>query len=117
MNRLTIKLQDSTDREYTVAQFMEEHPRETADIQAILVEYWDPMEVVDPISYRGEYDTFVPMVALMGMEGGSVAGIADCLEQIQMGIMGVLESTPQHWLRCKRAAEAVVEYFRDRAVS
>ena len=102
------------DRDYeTLDKFIEDYPDEFKAVRAILIEYWDPIDTAAS-GERGAYDHYVPQVVFLGMGGASARVIADHLADMEVRIMGLLNSTPQQWLRCKKAAEAIVDYFAGR---
>jgi hypothetical protein len=104
------------DRDYeTLDEFIADYPDEFQAVRAILIEYWDPIDTAAS-GERGAYDPYVPQVVFLGMEGASAIVIADHLADMEVRIMSQPNSTPQQWLRCKKAAEAIVGYFAGKAV-
>jgi len=103
------------DRVYSsVAQFIGDYPEEFRTVRDILVEYWDPVIVQSKSGSTESIDPFVPAVVFLGLDRRSVVHIADFLAESEAGLLGLAQSTPQQWLRCKKAAEAIIEYFINR---
>jgi hypothetical protein len=100
--------------EGTKVQLMKDHPDEFNAVRAILLEYWNPIDKRARPSVQYKFDSYVPQVMLFCMNGSSVSEIASYLVEIETKRMGVIHSTPQHWLRCKQGAEALVDYFKIR---
>jgi hypothetical protein len=99
------------DRVYeTLDKFIDDYPDEFKAVQAILVEYWDHIDAAAG-GERAAYDPYVPQVVFLGLGGASAMVIADHLADVEVRIMGQAHSTPQQWLRCKKAADAIVQYF------
>ena len=98
----------------SLEEFKDHHPEEFEAVRAILEEYWVPVAEVPVQAPQLAIDAYVPRVVFLALDQSSLVNITDFLAESEAALLGMTESTPQQWLRCKKAAEAVIEYFEKR---
>ena len=98
----------------SLEEFIEHHPEEFTAVRAILAEYWAPVAALADQEPKLSIDAYVPRVVFLGLDQSSLVNITDFLAESEAALLGMPAPTPQQWLRCKKAAEAVIEYFEKR---
>lgn len=70
----------------------------TGMVRLILIVDWDPIGVFGHKSTLDEYDNYVSAVVDKLNEGAGVEALADCLFELERGLMGIRGSSISHRL-------------------
>lgn len=79
-------------------------------IRRILMEEWDPIGVADEPFAQDEYDSYIPTIYRLLVEGADEYGIAWCLQQIADKEIGLRPDVD----RAFRAAQRLIELTKEK---
>jgi len=76
-------------------------------IRAVLLKEWAPIGVADEPMAQDEYDTYVPMIYRLIVQGVDVESLAVHLERIETEQMGLRSGGEHNWHVARRLIEVV----------